>query len=197
MKEEQQLIRRARSGDSPAFRMIVEYHKKNVYYFALSMTGSHYDAEDISQEVFLKLYQSLNKIRGEAKLSTWLYRVTVNTCINKKRKKSLSALKFQENSIIDEMGNIQNYEDSRSGNPEQYTELSRINMHIEKALKKITHKERTIFVLRHYRDLPLKEIAEILNLAEGTVKSTLFRVIKKLQKELSFYTKETEMENAK
>lgn len=197
MKEEQLLIRRSRNGDRSAFRMIVEYHKKSVYYLALSMTGNHHDAEDISQEVFLKLYQSLNKIRGKAKLSTWLYRVTVNTCINKKRKKSLAAMKLQENYIIDEMGNKQNYEGYQSRNPEQYTESRRINMHIENALKRITHKERTVFVLRHYRDLPLKEIAGILSIAEGTVKSTLFRAIKKLQKELSFYTKEIEMENTK
>ena len=197
MNNEHILIHRARSGDRTAFREIVECNKKAVYYLAMHMTGNHHDAEDISQEVFLKMFRSLKGFKGKAKLSSWLYRITVNTCISKMRKKSSNILKFQESSTIDESEVYKNFAEQGQGNPEQYVESDQIGIHIEKALKRITHKERAVFILRHYSDLPLKEIAEVLNVAEGTVKSHLFRAIKKLQKELSFYTKETEMENAK
>ena len=120
-------------------------------------------------------------------MSSWLYRITVNTNINQYRLKSHQARKTQES--FDEL--LPSQEHSLGNpplhNPEKSAESEMIQQHIDVALDRLTPKERSIFVLRHYNDLPLKEIAEIHQVQLGTVKSMLFRTIKKLQKELAFY----------
>ena len=186
MNEEQVLVERARSGEMGAFRELVERYKKKIYYLSLDLTGNHHDAEDLSQEVFIKAYRSLKKFRGDAKFNSWLYRITVNTCISQKRKKSVSSMMLQED--FDSENTSQHFNQSEAiHNPERSAEAGLMQQHIDNALQQLTPRERSIFVLRHYNDLPLKEIAQILKITEGTVKSMLFRGIQKLQKELSFY----------
>lgn len=196
MNEERVLVERAQKGEIAAFRELVERHKKNVYYLALDLTGNHYDAEDLSQDVFIKAFQSIHTFRSEGKMSSWLYRITVNTNINQYRRKSFKARKLQES--YDELSDSQNrYVDmNRVKNPEESAEAGIIQKHIDQALDRLTPKERSIFVLRHYNDLSLKEIAQIHKVKEGTIKSMLFRSIRKLQKELSFYRKELALENS-
>jgi len=186
VNEEQVLIERARNGEMGAFRKLVERYKKKIYYLSLDLTGNHHDAEDLSQEVFIKAYRSLKNFRGEAKFNSWLYRITVNTCISQKRKKSVSAMTLQED-FDDDSAQQQFSNGGSNHNPEHSAEAGLMQQHIDNALQCLTPRERSIFVLRHYNDLPLKEIAQILKITEGTVKSMLFRGIQKLQKELSFY----------
>ena len=194
MNDEQQLVERARNGEMGAFRELVERYKKKIYYLSLDLTGNHHDAEDLSQEVFIKAYRSLKKFRGDAKFNSWLYRITVNTCISQKRKKSVSAMTLQED--FDSENTSQQFSQKESmHNPEHSAEAGLMQQHIDNALQQLTPRERSIFVLRHYNDLPLKEIAHILKITEGTVKSMLFRGIQKLQKELSFYRREFGIRN--
>jgi RNA polymerase sigma-70 factor (ECF subfamily) len=189
VSEEQVLVQRARNGEIGAFRELVELYKKKIYYLSLDLTGNHHDAEDLSQEVFIKAYRSLKNFRGDAKFNSWLYRITVNTCISQRRKKSVSAMTLQEDFEID--SSPWDFNDGESSNnPERNAESGLIQQHIEQALQQLTPRERSVFVLRHYNDLPLKEIAQILKITEGTVKSMLFRAIQRLRKELSFYQEE-------
>lgn len=196
MNEERVLVERAQNGEVAAFRELVERHKKKVYYLALDLTGNHYDAEDLSQEVFIKAFQSIQTFRSEGKMSSWLYRITVNTNINQYRRKSFKARKLQES--YDELSDSQNrsFGVSQIKDPEESAEAGMIQKHIDQALGRLTPRERSIFVLRHYNDLSLKEIALIHKVKEGTIKSMLFRSIKKLQKELSFYREELVLENS-
>jgi RNA polymerase sigma-70 factor, ECF subfamily len=194
LKEEQVLVRRLQQGEKTAFRELVERYQKKIYYLAYDLTGNHHDAEDLSQEVFIKAFRSLHNFRGDAKLSSWLYRITVNTAISQKRKKSVSKMQLQENfeENIDQSKQVNDTEFSR--NPEKKAEAGLMRDHIDRAIQKLTPREKSIFVLRHYNDLPQKEIAEILKINLGTVKSMLFRALKKLQKELSFYREELGLE---
>jgi len=183
--------------DGVSFRELVDKHKRSIYYLALKLTGDHHSAEDLSQEVLIKLYRSLEKIKGESKLSTWLYRVTVNTWISSNRKISASMLSYKDNTSLLNMENDPDNSRNQFISPEPDMESKDLKDHIEKALNNITDKERAVFILRHYEDLPLKEIARVLKIAEGTVKSLLFRAIRKLQKELSFYVDHPNFERAK
>jgi len=194
LENEKLLVERARSGEIAAFRELVEQHKKKIYYLALDLTGNHHDAEDLSQEVFIQAYRSLAHFRGESKLSSWLYRIAVNTNINKHRKKSLRAMKLGES--LDEMKQDRSdvVNSGTEADPEARAEAGVMQMHIERALGGLTPRERSVFVLRHYNDLPLKEIAQTLKISKGTVKSTLFRAIRRLQKELSFYREDMGLE---
>jgi len=186
--DDRQLVERSREGDGAAFRVLVERYMKKVYAVAMDMTGDHHAAEDISQDVFLKAYGALPRFRGRAGVSTWLYRMTVNVCIDRSRKKAWKAMK-PKGIVLDE--DIQQDKQSKNtlSQPEQEMERVLMQQHIRRALDGLTERERAVFVLRHYHALPLKEIADCLNVTEGTVKSTLFRAIKRLQGILAPYVR--------
>jgi len=185
-ENDQILVDRFTSGDTSAFQELVERHKKKVYYLAYDITGDHHEAEDVSQEVFVKVFRSLNTFRRDAKMSSWLYKITVNASIDSLRKKSS---KPEASIDILERADVR---DNPMGSsidldPERSAELLLLQKHISHALQKISPKERSVFVMRHYNDLKIREIAEILNISIGTVKALLFRAIKKLRKELSIH----------
>jgi len=186
-ENEQALVDRFCSGDSSAFQELVERHKKKVYYVAYDITGDHHEAEDISQEVFIKMFRSLKTFRRDAKMSSWLYQIAVNTSIDSLRRKSPKRQKLMVR--LDKTSIKENPPGSGITvvDPEQSAEASILQSHISQALQRVSPRERSVFVMRHYNDLKMTEIAEILNVSVGTVKSLLFRAIKKLRKELSFY----------
>lgn len=193
MTDEHLLIERAQRGELHAFRELVERSKINVYRLAYDLTGSRHDAEDLSQDVFVKAYRSLHQFRHDAKWSTWLYRITVNTCMDRRKVKSFTQLSFHDD--IDEGVVAGAMKHSSSVSPEKSAEAGLIRQEIEKALDRLTAKERSVFVLRHYHDQSLKQISETLGISEGTVKSFLFRAIRRLQKTLAFYKKDFGLEN--
>ena len=168
-----------------AFHELVSLYKKKVYCLAFDIIGNHHDAEDISQEVFIKVFRSLNNFRRDAKMSSWLYKITVNASIDFHRKKAV-----KKSTSFDEVARLNIQEDplphqALLSDPVQDTQASQIQKQISLSLQKITPKERAVFVMRHYNDLKTDEIAEIMNIKTGTVKSLLFRAITKLRKELS------------
>ncbi|MBC8357778.1 MAG: RNA polymerase sigma factor [Candidatus Aminicenantes bacterium] len=193
-ENEQTLVDRFCSGDSSAFQELVEHHKKKVYYVAYDITGNHHDAEDISQEVFIKMFRSLKTFRRDAKMSSWLYQIAVNTSIDSLRRKPPKRQKLMVS--LDKASIKENPPGSGITvvDPEQSAEASILQSHISQALQKVSPRERSVFVMRHYNDLKMVEIAEILNVSVGTVKSLLFRAIKKLRKELSFYLGDSGLE---
>lgn len=167
-----------------AFREIVERHKRRVYYLALDLSGNHHDAEDLTQEVFIKAYRALDRFRGEAQLHTWLYRITINTYLNTKRKKALAFMRLRDDF------EDATFEQESTPPPDDGVQKRIALQHIEAALKALSPKERSAFVLRHYHDMSIKEIAAVMDVAEGTIKSLLFRAVQKLRKELAFYSEE-------
>lgn len=187
MNEEQALVERLARGEMSAFQELVEQNKKKVYYLALDIVGNHHDAEDISQEVFLKVFRSFQTFKRDAKLSSWLYRITVNASIDHLRKKSAVPERMQDEFLEEHLQHNPAGSLEFAGDPERSAETRLIQEHIESALQKISAQERSAFVLRHYHDLMIKDIAEVMNVSVGTVKSYLFRGIKKLQRELAIY----------
>jgi len=182
--DEQQLVERVRSGESEAFQELVERYKQRIYYLAYDLMGTHQDAEDASQEVFVKAYLSIGKFRGDSKLSSWLHRITVNACHDMRRKKRpLQIVPLQQEIQED---HVMEMEDPKAG-PQEKLEQQYLQGDIEKALDKLTPRERTVFVMRHYHDLMLKDIADNLKISEGTVKSLLFRALRRLRKVLHPY----------
>lgn len=184
-ENESQLIERVCSGDLHAFEGIVERYKKKVYYIAYDIVGDHHEAEDISQEVFIKMYRALNRFRKDAKMSSWLYQIAVNTSIDSlRRKKTKPRINVED---LDQVGAREQSLASASpeANPERRAVASIMQEHIDQALHKITPQERTVFVMRHYNEFKIREIADVLDVSSGTVKSLLFRALKKLRNELS------------
>ena len=184
-QNDQILIDRLAGGDQTAFYDLVSRYKKKIYYLAYDITGDHHEAEDISQEVFMKVYRSLKTFRRDAKMRSWLHQITVNASIDSLRKKSVRQAKS-----TGELDHVSTQENLVAGgahnlDPLQSAQFAQIQNRISQGLQKISPKERTVFVMCHYNGLKLNETAEILNVTIGTVKSLLFRAIRKLRKELS------------
>jgi RNA polymerase sigma-70 factor (ECF subfamily) len=172
------------------FDRVVDRHQRSIFRLALGLTGNHHDAEDLAQQTFLKAYQSLNGFRGEASLGSWLHRIAVNTHIDRQRGHS-EAVRRTQRSLDDRDHEVSSAARLHAvDNPETRTESATIQRHIEQALQVLSPRERAVFVLRHYQQLKLREIASVLDVSEGTVKSVLFRALRRLRKALSFYRPE-------
>lgn len=193
MTDEHLLIDRARRGDMDAFRELVERSKIMTYNVAYDLTGNRHDAEDLSQEAYIRAYRALPGFRGDSKWSTWLYRILVNISRDRWRRDSKRSIEYTDDlegkSHTSDRTNLH-----AAPGPERHAEGAVLQQHIDCALNALSSQERAVFVLRHYHHLQLKEIARTLEIAEGTVKSYLFRAIKTLQKELAFYRPELGIE---
>jgi RNA polymerase sigma-70 factor (ECF subfamily) len=182
--DENTIIEGLARGDQRAFRELVERYKKKVYYLALDMAGNPIDAEDISQEVFLKVYRSFATFRKGARLGSWLYRVTYNASIDHLRRKG-AAPEPVADEVLEYLSRDGAALPGRSAvDPAAAAESSQLQERIARALEKVSPQEKAVFLLRHYEDLMLKDIAASLGLSLGSVKSYLFRAVRKLQREL-------------
>lgn len=182
--DESRLAARLIDGEPGAFREFVDAYKKRIYGLAYELTRNHADAEDISQSVFIKVYRGMGTFQQDARLSSWLYRITVNAALDHLRKRPF----FPQEKPLSVPGRFADdsvpRDDVPRDDPGREAEAALLRRKIDEALERISDREKTVFLLRHYHDLSLKEIAETLGLTLGSVKSYLFRSIKKLQKEL-------------
>ena len=177
MTEEKVWIQRAQKGDAAAFEQLVTAYERKVYALALRSTGSEADAADLTQEVFLRAWRSLNSFRGDSTVSTWLYRITMNICIDFSRKKSLQLVP-----LSDEEGNELPLPDRRTTNsPEAALENQELSRELNTALKQLTPDHRQAILLRDVSGLTYQEIGRMLALEEGTVKSRLARARRNLR----------------
>lgn len=188
------LVEKIIQGDIAAFRELVEKFKKKIFYISFDILGDFQEAEDISQEVFIKIFRSINKFKKDAKMSTWIYQITVNTCIDAiRRKKAKPTIQIDEERPVDYWA-VDSVLSAKISSPESSADASLLQIKIQEALNKISDKERAVFVMRHYNDLSIKEIADVMKISSGTVKSFLFRGVQKLRKELSFYQEKPSLE---
>ncbi len=146
---------------------------------------------DIVQEVFLKVHQNIKSFRGDSGLSTWLHRITVNQSLNWQRKWK-RRLKWRHQPLEkDEGGDYPELGDSQE-NPETLYHKGELEKALQEGLKELPETSRTVFILREIEGLSYDEIAEVLNIKKGTVKSRLFHARQKLKERLSEYLNETE-----
>lgn len=179
---EEELIRRAQKGDNDAFEGLLRLHEKRVYNLCLRMSGNENDALDLSQEAFLKAWRALGQYQFEASFSTWLFRLTSNVCIDFLRRKK----RRQEQSLTE------SYEDSETGAelllpdaqplPEEQLLLREEKLALSQAMARLAPDHREILQLRVVEDLSYDEIADILDIRVGTVKSRLARARLSLRK---------------
>jgi RNA polymerase sigma-70 factor (ECF subfamily) len=175
------LVSRAAAGDASAFQALVERHRSMVYRVAFQFAGNHHDAEDIAQEVFIKVYRSLERFRQEAQLSSWLYRIVMNACIDHRRRHApAGSAPFGEEA---EQQMINTPEESPG--PEQRAYAGELGAVLEAAIAALPKGQRLVFIMRHHQGLKLCEIAEALGLAEGTVKRQLHAAVHRLRQALS------------
>jgi RNA polymerase sigma-70 factor (ECF subfamily) len=171
------LIIRAAGGDPTAFQALVERHRSMVYRVAYQFAGNHFDAEDIAQEVFIKVYRSLDKFRQDAQLTSWLYRIAMNACIDHSRRKSPAASTPMGEEAEQRLLNTP----EEAPGPEERAYAGELGDVLEAEIARLPQGQRIVFVMRHHQGLKLCEIAEALGLAEGTVKRQLHAAIRRLR----------------
>ncbi len=186
MQNEAALIGRIKNGDDNAMEEIVKLYKKKVYFLAYDLMGNQADAEDLVQDVFLKAYSSIKRFRGDSRFSTWLYRITVNRSIDLRRRKANVIINDSEE-LDEQVFTVDEKGDSGTEDPHQQFNNAEIAEHIRRALRNVSPREKTAFVLKHFNELPIAEVANVMGVSAGTVKSLLFRAVQKLRKELAYF----------
>ncbi|HVO72761.1 MAG TPA: RNA polymerase sigma factor [Ignavibacteriaceae bacterium] len=177
-----ELIHKAKNGDISAFEELIYRYDKNVLSIALKYVKNEQDAKDIYQEVFLRVFKSLKKFEFRSEFSTWLFRITTNVCLTyrsrKKKDEMISFIKEEKETGEEEYIEI---EDEQSLSPEEHASNSETAMHLNKAIERLSPKQKMIFVLKHYEGYKIKDIAIMLKCGEGTVKKSLFDSVRKLR----------------
>ena len=177
--QEAEIVRWVLEGDADAFGAIVDEYQKNVYNLALRMTGNPEDAQDMSQEAFIKAFNSLASFRGDSKLSVWLYRIVSNVCLDflrsRKRRQTVSL-----NMDDGEGGTAELEIPDLSAMPEEELNRRLTREAVRKGLLSLPEDQREILLLREIEGLSYDEIAQALGLEAGTVKSRIFRARKRL-----------------
>lgn len=185
------------AGNHDNFRMLVEKYQQMVFSIAMGFVHNKEEAEDLTQDIFIRVYRSLGKFRGESLFSTWLTRITINACLNHTRKISvnliLNRITLASGRRSDKEPQITLYEE----NPEEMIIREEHRAWLQKALDTLPEKQRTAIILSKYDDLPQKEIAEIMNLTEGAVEALLQRAKKNLREKLSSTSKKNEKDRRK
>lgn len=170
---ETDLIRRAQADDTDAFCLLAERYTRRIYLLAFHYCRNAQDAEDLSQEAWLKAYKALRNFRYDSSFYTWLRRITINAFLNHQRSKTA----FVESIDVDHES------EARATSPETlYNKV--LFESVMSALSKLTPSQRLVFLLRHYEGMTYEEIANAMNCSTGTVKKSVFRAIGKLRARL-------------
>ena len=178
------LIDRCKRGDLDAFDTLLRTYEKRVYNLAYRLSGSYDEANDISQDAFLRVFQALKLFRGEANFSTWLFRIVTNVYLDRrKRTRNKQHLSLEEYIELDENSVARQVEDS-GPTPDVVAEAHERTELLQQAIASLPDYQRTMVILYHTEGLAYDEIAEVLSLPIGTVKSRLNRARQTLREKL-------------
>ena len=188
MISENELIRRAQGGDLEAFCRLAREYERRVYALALHYCRRPEDAEDLSQEVWLKAFRSLKGFRFESSFQTWLRRIMVNAFLNHRRAETVTRDEVKTTVKLDSLEELLEEQTLARGLSDEGAESVYQNRimagRVMLALGELTEQQRLIFLLKHREGMTSQEIADALGCSAGTVKKSLFRSIEKLRASL-------------
>jgi RNA polymerase sigma-70 factor (ECF subfamily) len=177
---ETEVLNNLRSGDSllqrKAFEQVVNYFSEKLYWQIRKMVLSHDDANDLLQNTFIKAWMSIELFRGEAKLSTWLYKIAVNesiTFLNKQHQQNNISLDNETVFVIDKL------------ETDEYFDGDAAQLKLEKAIVTLPEKQRAVFNLRYFDEMPYEEMSEIMGTSVGALKASYHHAVKKVEDFLS------------
>ena len=181
-KAEDVLVKKARDGDVAAFEELIRQHQQKVFNIAYRMCQNYDDASDMAQEALIKVYLNFDKFDGKSQFSTWLYRVTTNSCLDQIKKKKKNPTVSLDNEIETKEGTAVREMESPDRTPEEEMENKELSRELNECLKKLSEKHRNIIILRDINGMAYEDIAKTLLCSVGTVKSRVNRARAALKK---------------
>jgi RNA polymerase sigma factor (sigma-70 family) len=187
--EDQELVRRAQSGDAAAFDDLVVKYSPRLYGLVYNMTSNHEDTNDMLQDVFAKAYRAIKGFRGKSSFYTWIHTIAVNMTLNflKKRGRRFHL------SLDDVDASIQNDKEfielTSTSSPVREADLTELQRRLNEAMMKLSEEHRAVVTMFHIQGMPHAEISKILSVSEGTVRSRLFYANRQLQNYLDEFRK--------
>lgn len=182
--DDHELIAEACKGDTAAFETLIFRYDEQVLSMARSYVGDEDDAKDIYQEVFIRVFKALPKFQFKSQFSTWLYRIVINVCLTyhaRKKGKAFVPVEEEYNDNPDDEISVNLVSDMES---DGMTINNEINRHIEEAMEALSPQQKIVFTMRHYEGFKLREIAQMMQCAEGTVKKYLFSATERMRGKL-------------
>lgn len=186
--KEQELIEELKLGNQAAFRHLVESYQSMVVNTAMGMLHNMADAEDVAQEVFIQVYNSIYDFRLESSLKTWIYRITITRSLNAVRSKGRKSFFTRLEDLFFTKREV-GIGESSLPNPQQRLEEMDHGEAIQSAMNSLPDNQKVAFTLSKYEDLSYKEIAEVMQVSKSSVESLLYRAKVNLQKKLLDYYK--------
>jgi RNA polymerase sigma-70 factor (ECF subfamily) len=177
-----ELIIKAQNGDSMAFEELIYRYDKMVLRIAIKFTGDSDDAKDVYQEVFIRVFKALSGFQFKSEFSTWLFRITSNTCISFKRK--YNRTKYVSLNDDHDSSDIATIPENSDLSPDNLAVKSEFGNMINEALDTLSPNQKMSFLLKHYEGYKIREIAEIMSCKEGTIKKYLFEAVRRLRMKL-------------
>jgi RNA polymerase sigma-70 factor, ECF subfamily len=171
------LVEEVRKGKRQAFTELMRRHQQKIYWTARRIVGDHAEADDVTQEAFLKAYLALGEFRGDSSFYTWLYRIAVNLSLNAVRKRQVVEY-IRESTILARL--LPAAED-----PHRALETKELESTLQRAVATLPEKQKAVFVMRYYDGMSYEEIAKVLKTSVGGLKANYFHALKKVQEALS------------
>ncbi len=170
--DELELIKKFKAGNEQAFNQLVLAYQEKVYWVVRRFLPDHDDANDMAQDVFVRAYHSLKSFKGDSSFYTWVYRIAVNLSLNELRRR-----KIRKTFSIDEEETILESPDAISDELIEKKEQAQL---IQRAIETLPEKQKKVFLLRYYEEMPYEDIAKILRTSVGGLKANYFHALKKI-----------------
>jgi RNA polymerase sigma-70 factor (ECF subfamily) len=167
-----ELIKEFKEGNDKAFNYLVLRYQEKIYWVVRRLLSDHDEADDVVQDVFIKVYHSLHSFKGDSSFYTWLYRIAINLSLNELRRKKTRKTFSLDDAVMQH--------ESHDALPLEQMERKEQTRLIKEAIEKLPEKQKKVFLLRYYEELPYEEIAKILKTSVGGLKANYFHAVKKI-----------------
>lgn len=185
--EDTELVALAQKGSTNSFNKLVDKYHSRIYSLTYQMTSNREDAEDLTQEIFIKAFEALPRFKGRSSFYTWLYRIGINKTINYRKKRNrnrpISIDALDQDITYDEVYAELDSKDS----PLRHIGLNELQVKLNEAMQRLSLKHRTVVVMHDIEGIPHDEIAKIVGVSVGTIRSRLFYARRQLQADLGEY----------